>query len=277
MWQVHFAEGSPMIEQSPGGFGDQTNEDQLLSIESEIISFNKEKNENMGTIVITNVTTDKPLSYKIKTTSPEKFRVRPSIGILLPSKQCVVTVVLQPEYSVRGLLHNDRFLVMCLPLKNANATAQELTTLWKSEKPAEQHRLRCYDGSPENTEAQKSHSILSSATTPNNHNADILFSKINHLQECCNKLHSEFAAMKYLLFFSVIITILMAAVVVYILRSDIQNSMDNQNCHIHHAFEPSQFIRPYWPPGLTQRPHTNDRDFMRCYRRCRVDCSYVEN
>jgi len=40
-------------------------------------------------------------------------------------------VVLQPGYNVRGLLYNDRFLVMCLPLKNTNATAQELSALWK--------------------------------------------------------------------------------------------------------------------------------------------------
>lgn len=40
-------------------------------------------------------------------------------------------VVLQPGYDVRGLLHNDRFLVMCLPVKNADITAQDLHTLWK--------------------------------------------------------------------------------------------------------------------------------------------------
>lgn len=40
-------------------------------------------------------------------------------------------VVLQPGYNIRGLFNNDRFLVMCLPLKNINATTQELTALWK--------------------------------------------------------------------------------------------------------------------------------------------------
>lgn len=68
---------------------------------------------------------------QIKTTSPEKFRVRPSSGILQPSEQRQIIVILQPGYNVRGLLHNDRFLVMCLPLKSASITAQELTVLWK--------------------------------------------------------------------------------------------------------------------------------------------------
>ncbi|KAF7385774.1 motile sperm domain-containing protein 2-like [Vespula maculifrons] len=227
--KVHFVESSPLTEQPPSGFGDQVSEEQLLLIEPEAVTFNKEGNEIVGRIILKNVTTDKPLSYKIKTTSPQKFRVRPSSGIISPSERCSVTVVFQPGYNLRGLSNNDRFLVMCLPVKNAAATAQELTTIWKSGKPAEQHRLRCCDGANENNEVQKTYSILSSGSIEENRTIDTLCSKVIHLEENCNKLYKE---LKYLQIFSIILTVLMAIAVIYILRSDIQNA-DLENCHIH--------------------------------------------
>ncbi|KAK2576563.1 hypothetical protein KPH14_005236 [Odynerus spinipes] len=229
--KVHFSESSPLTEQPPSGFGDQVSEEQLLSIEPEAIIFNKEGNEIIGRIVLKNVTTDKPLSYKIKTTSPQKFRVRLSSGIISPSERCSVTVVLQSGYNLRGLLNNDRFLVMCLPVKNVTATAQELTTIWKSGKPAEQHRLRCCDGTSENNEVQKTYSILSSGSKEEyHHTVDALCYQVSRLEQNCNQLYKE---IKYLQIFSIIMTVLMAIAVIYILRNDIQNA-DLENCHIHH-------------------------------------------
>lgn len=49
----------------------------------------------------------------------------------MSSQQCVITVVLQPGFNLRGLLHNDRFLVMCLPMKDTQMTTQELAEFWK--------------------------------------------------------------------------------------------------------------------------------------------------
>lgn len=182
--------------------------------------------------MLTNVTTDKPLSYKIKTTSPQKFKVRPSAGIILPSERSSVTVVLQSRYSLRGLLNNDRFLVMCLPVKNATATAQELATIWKSSKPAEEHRLSCCDGVNENNEVQKTYSILSSGSKEEQqHTVDALHYKITHLEQNFNKLYKE---LKYLQIFSIILTVLMAIAVIYVLRNDVQNT-DLENCDIHHG------------------------------------------
>ncbi|XP_011168467.1 motile sperm domain-containing protein 2 isoform X2 [Solenopsis invicta] len=228
--KVHFVDNSPLTEQSPTSIGDQINEEQLLSIEpSEVITFNRDGNDITGTITLTNIKTDKSLSYKIKTTSPEKFRVRPSSGVLQPSEQRNVTVVLQPGYNVRGLLYNDRFLVMCLPLKNATATAQELSALWKSEKATEMHRLRCCDGTIENNEIQKSHSALTS-TVAGNDRIDAFSSKINHLEKYNSKIYSEIVIVKYMLLVSIILTILMAMFMGYILQVDIKNLVDQQEC-----------------------------------------------
>lgn len=227
--KVHFAEGSPMTEQSPGGFGDQQTKEQLLFIEPDAIIFNKTENEIGGTITLKNVTTDKYLSYKIKTTSPEKFRVRPSSGVLLPQEQRSISVVLQQEYNVRGRLNVDRFLVMCFPIKDPNTPTQDLAALWKSEKPAEQHRLKCCDGGSINSEAQKLHSMSSGMSE--NGQIDILFHKVAHLRECNTKLQSDVAFLKHLLLFSMVLTIAVAVIVVYILKTDIKNSMDEQACH----------------------------------------------
>ncbi|XP_076170048.1 motile sperm domain-containing protein 2-like [Ptiloglossa arizonensis] len=235
--KVLFAESSPITEQSPSIIGDQTNEEELLSIEPKTIRFNKTGNEIADTITLKNITTDKPLSYKIKTTSPEKFRVRPSSGVLLPQEQRTVSVVLQPGYNLRGLLHNDRFLVMGLPLKDANPSAQELVALWKSETAAEQHRLRCCDGETENFEVHKSHDILSSGISDNGRTIDTLFYKISQLKESNTKLHNDIIFLKYLIMFSIIMGILMAVMIVFFLRIDIQNSVNGDACHMTHGIE----------------------------------------
>ncbi|EZA54168.1 hypothetical protein DMN91_000417 [Ooceraea biroi] len=231
--KVHFAENSPLIEQSPTSIGDQTNEDQLLSIEPlETIIFLKEGNDIVGTITLKNTAADKSLSYKIKTTSPEKFRVRPSSGVLQPAEQKNVTVLLQPGYNIRGLLNNDRFLVMCLPLKNSNATVQELTTLWKSEKVTEMHRLRCTNGNNENNEIQKSYSTLISAAPGSDRNIDAFFSRMNNLEKIYGKLHGEVTTVKYMLFISVMLTVLIAILMIYFLQMDPIFDSAQQDCHL---------------------------------------------
>ncbi|KAL0116879.1 hypothetical protein PUN28_010034 [Cardiocondyla obscurior] len=233
--KVHFVDNSPLMEQSPTSIGDQINEEQLLSIEpTEIITFNKDGNDIAGTISLKNITTDKSLSYKIKTTSPEKFRVRPSTGILQPSEQRNIMVVLQSGYNIRSQLYNDRFLVMCLPLKNTSATAQELGALWKSEKPTEMHRLRCCDGTIENNDIQKSYSVLSS-TAVGHDRIDAFSSKINYLEKYNKSIYNEVVTIKYMLLFSIMLIILLAIFMGYILQVDIKNLTDQQkSCRISH-------------------------------------------
>lgn len=69
--------------------------------------------------------------FQIKTTSPEKFRVRPSTGVLAPGNSANINVVLQPGHNVTLLLNKDKFLVMCMELDDANATQQDIAELWK--------------------------------------------------------------------------------------------------------------------------------------------------
>lgn len=70
-------------------------------------------------------------SIQIKTTSPEKFRVRPSTGILTPGSSVTINVVLQPGPNVTLLLNKDKFLVMCMEMTDLNTSQHDIAELWK--------------------------------------------------------------------------------------------------------------------------------------------------
>lgn len=86
--------------------------------------------------------------FQIKTTSPEKFRVRPSTGILAPGANSVINVVLQQGHQM-PVLTKDKFLVMCMELSSdASTTSHDIAELWKNTSSnsslVEQHRLKCW-------------------------------------------------------------------------------------------------------------------------------------
>lgn len=122
-------------------------------------------------------------------------------------------------------------------MKDANTSGPELAALWKSEKPAEEHRLGCCDGGFENNEVQKLQS-MSSGMSENGH-IDILYRKITHLKETNAKLHNDVAFLKYSLFLSILVTIVTAITIVYILKIDIKHFMDQHSYretgHIHNG------------------------------------------
>lgn len=66
----------------------------------------------------------------MKTTSPEKFRVRPSAGCLAPGAQGCVNVTLLPGFQLGGL-SRDKFLVMSMQVDSPDMSSQELAELWK--------------------------------------------------------------------------------------------------------------------------------------------------
>lgn len=68
---------------------------------------------------------------QIRTTSPEKFRIRPSTDILGPGSSTNVCIVLQAVQNASLEQHKDKFLIMCMELNDRNATPQELIDLWK--------------------------------------------------------------------------------------------------------------------------------------------------
>lgn len=71
-------------------------------------------------------------NIQIKTTSPEKFRVRPSTGILAPGAGTTINVLLQHGQHMTLVMNKDKFLVMCMELKaSSNLNTQEIAEIWK--------------------------------------------------------------------------------------------------------------------------------------------------
>lgn len=67
---------------------------------------------------------------KVKTTSPEKFKVKPSTGCLKPGAKDTVTVTLLPGFQLGGL-SKDKFLIMSLVLEEGETANSDISELWK--------------------------------------------------------------------------------------------------------------------------------------------------
>ncbi|XP_035785491.1 motile sperm domain-containing protein 2-like [Anopheles albimanus] len=148
--KVHFANLSPpetpMNESATNNFPEHNDGEMLRINPPNIIIFAKSGNDLVGTVEITNVDS-KPVTYKVKTTAPEKFRVRPSTGVLLPSGTVTINVVLQHGQQV-NIINREKFLVMCMGLtSDMSSNPQDLVELWKNTSTRsanlEQHRLKC--------------------------------------------------------------------------------------------------------------------------------------
>ncbi|PIO73218.1 hypothetical protein TELCIR_04822 [Teladorsagia circumcincta] len=94
--------------------------------------------------------------FKIKTTSPEKFRVRPSTGLIPAGSTDIIRVYLQNEYKNSCL--KEKFLLMALETENNNL--ETFGELWKkaeNDRKVEQ-RLKCRindDASSEGSNTEK--------------------------------------------------------------------------------------------------------------------------
>lgn len=66
----------------------------------------------------------------MKTTSPDRFRVRPNSGLLQQGVSTKITVVLQNGYQVQSIL-KDKFLLMSMASDREEVSQQEIAELWK--------------------------------------------------------------------------------------------------------------------------------------------------
>jgi hypothetical protein len=96
-------------------------------------------------------------AFKVKTTNPKRYSVRPSVGVVWPSKEITVTVQLfaMKEYPSDTSECKDKFKLLMLPLKpemaerlksvSRDQQRKELTVLWASDaaKYAVVDKIRC--------------------------------------------------------------------------------------------------------------------------------------
>jgi len=98
----------------------------------------------MSRVQIINVS-DKKVAFKIKVTSPEKYRVRPSSGLLSPNVEASVSLYVP---AVNGgnspIADKDKFLITAVYVEEEDVSNSRLQELLKTKKPDGTYRLRCH-------------------------------------------------------------------------------------------------------------------------------------
>lgn len=79
--------------------------------------------------------TDHYVAFKVKTTNPKQYCVRPNIGVVLPGSTCDVTVTMQAQKaSPPDMQCKDKFLVQSVAAENG-ATAQDISAAMFNKEP----------------------------------------------------------------------------------------------------------------------------------------------
>uniref|UniRef100_A0A8B9GM16 Motile sperm domain containing 2 n=1 Tax=Astyanax mexicanus TaxID=7994 RepID=A0A8B9GM16_ASTMX len=110
---------------------------------AEELSFGSKDSEKKCLIVLNNVTKNQ-VAFKVRTTAPEKYRVKPSSSSCEAGASVDIVVSLHGGFQASP---QDRFLVMAAEMEpGAGAGTPELTQFWKDvPKPKiMEHRLRCH-------------------------------------------------------------------------------------------------------------------------------------
>uniref|UniRef100_A0A182LVN4 MSP domain-containing protein n=1 Tax=Anopheles culicifacies TaxID=139723 RepID=A0A182LVN4_9DIPT len=250
--KVHFANlsppESPMLEKANSNFPEHSDEGEMLRIKPQTtITFSKSGTELVGTVEITNVA-QKDVSYKVKTTAPEKFRVRPSTGFLPPSSSVTINVMLQHGQQIHTI-NREKFLVMCIGLTNENSTnPQDLVELWKNisakDSSVELHRLKCalpvnYDESGlehmfgnaagNMSAAPDQYGVMGGSYAGSNMmTADkqmiLLQQTISHLNDTTHRLEVQAKRNHRFQWITCVLFVLLAIAIVYILKIEIKSN-----------------------------------------------------
>ncbi|KAH8270344.1 hypothetical protein KR018_008326 [Drosophila ironensis] len=99
---------------------------------SDALVFNGPFNRTVCTkLLISNPSKNSLVAFKMKTTSPRMFFVRPNIGMLAPTESIVVEIFLQPLSSEQGHKRH-KFLILAA---EASDDMSDLSGFWKNQNP----------------------------------------------------------------------------------------------------------------------------------------------
>ncbi|XP_013137615.1 PREDICTED: motile sperm domain-containing protein 2-like [Papilio polytes] len=166
---------------------------------NDTIIFKAENDDISGQITITNMD-ESVVSFKIRTTSPEKFRVRPSSGVLPSGVSQTILIVVQPGFHLRTVT-KDRFLVMSVQIPKADLSQKEITDIWQnsSGSKVDEYRLKCHF--PEKA-VSKNGNLLEKEPEK----SDTVTNALNNLQMNYEVLHRQINKLKIYQFFTLMLT-----------------------------------------------------------------------
>merc|ERR1719474_2236184 len=221
-----------------------------LSPAQEVIFSTSSLGDLTGKVVLTN-TSGKPLGYKIKTTSPEKYRVRPSTGSISPGQAVTVEIHVSGQKEVASL-NRDKFLVTAVLLDREDTPAAQLADALRTQTPDGQYRLRCnlagaapdagsaapgpsYAGSLNVTSPPQPYSTASPPEDPARQVANIN-KKVTQLVEEQQVLQGQVRQLHLLLL--LLLLLLLATLVLLLYRLPSSSPSDQSSCIHHEAAEP---------------------------------------
>ncbi len=85
----------------------------------------------MGVVRASNIS-QAPVALKIKTTSPDKYRVRPSMACLAPGKSCAIEIYVQTgQIGPTASLVRDKFLITAVITEDDSLSNQRIGEIMK--------------------------------------------------------------------------------------------------------------------------------------------------
>ncbi|XP_063844950.1 motile sperm domain-containing protein 2-like [Scylla paramamosain] len=166
-----------------------------------------------ASIVLTNPTAN-PLAIKIKTTSPEKYRVKPSVGVLEGEGQLEVGVTVGEQLAPSALVR-DKFLVMAAPAPSLDLSSQEVSQLFKTVNKEDLFEARLRVGvAAEDTNT----SSLASPATPSAMLPPELISKLDQLLQRQSAMEDQLRSARRIVF--LLLAMLIAVLVFLVIATN---------------------------------------------------------
>ncbi|XP_067291318.1 vesicle-associated membrane protein-associated protein A [Pseudorasbora parva] len=139
---------------------------------------------------------DRRVCFKVKTTAPRRYCVRPNSGIIDPGATVTISVMLQPFDYDPNEKSKHKFMVQTIFAPHG---ATDLEAMWKDAKPDDlmDSKLRCvFDMPSENEklnelESTKSASTLKADSTSGARAASMEDAEIRKIMEECKRLQTE--------------------------------------------------------------------------------------
>jgi hypothetical protein len=100
----------------------------LLNIEPQDLQFAFELRKQISCSLKLLNKTDNHVAFKVKTTDPKKYCVRPNTGVVLPKSSCDVVVTMQAQKELPPDMHcKDKFLLQSVIASPGATTAKDIT------------------------------------------------------------------------------------------------------------------------------------------------------
>ncbi|KAG7558143.1 Major sperm protein (MSP) domain [Arabidopsis suecica] len=92
------------------------------------------KKQSSCSMQLTNKTTTQCVAFKVKTTNPRKYCVRPNTGVVLPGDSCNVTVTMQAQKEAPlDMQCKDKFLVQTVVVSDGTTSKEVLSEMFDKE------------------------------------------------------------------------------------------------------------------------------------------------